>query len=120
MATSFLTGRNAENIACQYLQQQGLQIITRNYLCLRGEIDIIAQHGEFTVFVEVRYRKNINFGNPLETVTRKKQIKLIVAASYYLQRHKQAAKGPSRFDVIAITKTNLKNQIEWVQNAFDA
>ncbi|MCP3669207.1 MAG: YraN family protein, partial [Gammaproteobacteria bacterium] len=49
-------GTEAEDLALEYLKQQGLTLLNRNYHCRRGEIDLIMQDGNFLVFVEVRYR----------------------------------------------------------------
>ena len=50
------TGDHAEQLACVFLQQQGLQLVTRNYRCRGGEIDLIMRDDDSLVFVEVRYR----------------------------------------------------------------
>ncbi len=109
-------GREAEQAACDYLQQHGLRLIERNYRCPPGEIDLIMESGNCMVFVEVRYRNNALFGSAAESVDRRKQRKLIAAAKHYLQRYKQRAKQPARFDIIAIDS----GDIEWIENAFDA
>jgi len=119
MVAAMITGQLAENLSCEFLQQQGLDILERNYRCKVGELDIIAKHHDSIVFAEVRFRKNIAFGNPLETVTLSKQKKLIKAALHYLQRHKNLAKKPCRFDVISVTIQQNEYQFEWVQHAFD-
>jgi len=64
--TSRDRGQHAENACCEYLQQQGLKLLTRNYRGKRGEIDIVMQDKNALVFVEVRYRKNDFFGGALE------------------------------------------------------
>jgi putative endonuclease len=55
-------GDNAERLACQYLQRHGLKLLGRNFRCRGGEIDLIMQHGDSLVFVEVRYRRRTGFG----------------------------------------------------------
>ncbi len=114
------TGKNAENAACVHLRQQGLTLIERNYLCPLGEIDLIMKDAKTTVFVEVRYRRNIHFGSGAESVDRRKQKKLLATAAYYLQSHPKAAKGACRFDVVALTEQNHQPQIEWIYDAFQA
>ncbi len=120
MVSAMLTGQLAENLSGEFLQQQGLCILEKNYRCKAGELDIIAKHHDSIVFVEVRFRKNIAFGNPLETVTLSKKKKLIKAALHYLQRNKNHAKKPCRFDVISVTIRQNQYQYEWVQHAFDS
>lgn len=81
---------------------------------MRGEIDLIMQERQTLVIVEVRYRSSGLRGDPLETVTRRKQSRIIAATRQYL------AKYPSsrtiRFDVVAISG----DQLNWVRNAFQA
>ncbi len=117
-------GEQAEQVALSYLQQQGLQLITRNYRCRRGEIDLIMQHRESIVFIEVRYRRNLHFGGAGASVNRRKQDKLIMSALHYLQKNRQAAKQPARFDVIAIhagsDRSVTADNIQWIQDAFQA
>ncbi len=118
------SGHHAETLALQYLQQQGLQLITRNYRCRRGEIDLIMKHQQSIVFIEVRYRRNRRFGGADASVDRRKQDKLIVSALHYLQENRQAARQPARFDVIAIhaqtASTAQQHNIQWIQDAFQA
>lgn len=109
-------GQAAESQACRHLQQQGLELIERNYRCRQGEIDLIMREKQSIVFVEVRYRSNANFGGAAASVDQRKQAKLIGAASYYLQLHPVLAQQPARFDVVAITPTTL----EWIRDAFQA
>ncbi len=114
------TGKNAENTACQHLQQQGLKLIERNYLCPRGEIDLIMQDTSSIIFVEVRYRRNSRFGSGAESVDRRKQEKLLATAAHYLQKHPKAAKEPCRFDVVSLTGPDGRQEIEWINDAFQA
>lgn len=114
------TGENAENAACQYLQQQGLKLIERNYFCPRGEIDLIMKDANTTIFVEVRYRRNIRFGSGAESVDWRKQEKLLATAAHYLQSHPKAAKGACRFDVVSLTEQDHQPKIEWINDAFQA
>lgn len=110
------TGENAENQACEFLQAQGLTLITRNFRCPHGEIDLIMQDGKTRVIVEVRYRKNAKFGNALESVTKTKQNKLIATTQIYLETLQTQELLPIRFDVIGILGNG---QLEWVKNAFE-
>lgn len=111
-------GARAEAAACDYLQGRGLQLVERNYRCRQGEIDLIMRDGEYTVFVEVRYRRNSDFCTSAETVDGRKQRKLISAASHYLQQHPRLMQRPARFDVIAMSRQADGPQIEWIQDAF--
>ncbi len=114
------TGNHAETAACNYLQRQGLKLVERNYLCKRGEIDLIMRDGQNTVFVEVRYRRNDRFGSSAESVDWRKQSKLLATAEHYLQQHPKAAQSACRFDVVALTTENAQQKIHWIEDAFQA
>jgi putative endonuclease len=107
-------GVKSEKQALAYLQKQGLSLICRNYYCRFGEIDLIMRDQETLVFIEVRYRKNSDFGGPLASISKRKQDKIIKTARHYLA---QLESEPyCRFDAIAIEQDSSKPQ--WIQNAF--
>jgi len=111
-----IIGKSKEKLACQYLEEKGFKLIEKNYYCRRGEIDLIMRDQDSLVFVEVRYRKNANFGSALESVNTKKQKCLIFSAEHYLQQtHTPLA---ARFDVVAISGSDTNPVIDWVKNAF--
>jgi len=112
-----LSGSEAEQLACDYLQQHRLKLITKNYHCRRGEIDLIMQDAQDLVFIEVRYRKSTQFGSAAESVTRQKQLKIITTAEHYLLQSKKTYEN-YRFDVVAISPENDKPTIMWVKDAF--
>lgn len=108
-------GDAAEQHAQHFLEQQHYTFITRNFSCRSGEIDLIMQSPEREIiFVEVRYRKNNDYGGALESITPSKQNKIRNTALYYLQKNK-LDNHACRLDVIAITHDN---EIEWIENAF--
>lgn len=110
-------GNAAEDQACRYLRKHGLKILQRNYCCKGGELDIIAQDPSYLVFVEVRMRKNKQFGGALASVTPQKQRHLLHAAHCFMQQQKlNPAHQALRFDIIAIEQET--DQIRWVKNAF--
>ena len=109
-------GIDAERLAATFLINNGLKIVAQNYHCKYGEIDLIMQDGKILVFVEVRLRSNLHFGDAGASITTQKQQKLILTAEHYLQKHGSCS---CRFDAILMNKANLAN-IEWVRNAFDA
>jgi len=117
-------GKAYESLAQQYLEVEGLTLIEKNFTCKFGEIDLVMQHDDYLVFVEVRYRKSLRFGSGADSVSHTKQSRLISSAQYYLQRHKKFAQWNCRFDVLSITRQNQQPQqqpaIEWIQNAFQA
>ncbi len=114
-----ITGKQAEALACHYLQKQQLTLIDQNYHCRRGEIDLIMQDHQTLVFIEVRYRKNARFGSALESVDLRKQVKIITTAEHYLLQTDHQYHD-YRFDVIAImpVQENTQQEITWIKNAF--
>ncbi|MGV8861621.1 MAG: YraN family protein [Pseudomonas sp.] len=114
-------GREAEAYALQHLQQQGLRLITQNWLCKRGELDLVMLDGDTVVFVEVRYRRHAGWGGALESVDVRKRGKLILAAQFFLQKESRWADSPCRFDVVAINgDPGSAPPLDWVRNAFDS
>ena len=97
-----------ESLAVKHLKARGCEILAQNYRALRGEIDIIVRDGEFTVFVEVKTRRNLKFGLPQAAVTLQKQRQISKVALAYLQAQ-NLLDTPCRFDVIAI---HLSPQLE--------
>jgi len=109
-------GNEAEDQACQFLIQKGLILIQRNFATKLGEVDLIMQDGDVLVFIEVRYRKNRDFGGAALSVTPKKQKRIIKAALAYQQ--KNAPQASMRFDVVAIEGEGSNKKIDWINNAF--
>ena len=109
-----LLGQSAESRAAAFLQTHGLKLLSRNWRCRFGEIDLIMQDGATLVFVEVRLRSRDDFGGAAASVTPAKQKKLLAAARQYLSGSKTLP--PCRFDVVALSG---KATPEWIKNAFD-
>ena len=107
-------GTEKEQKAASFLTENGLHILTRNFRCRQGEIDIIGMHEGYLVFVEVKYRKTTNCGTALEAVTPAKQGKICRVADYYRYSHRCGMDTPVRYDVLAIQG----DEVRWVQNAF--
>ncbi|MFH0933017.1 MAG: YraN family protein [Nitrospirota bacterium] len=111
-------GIKGENLAVKFLKEKGYRIIARNYKTPIGEIDIIAQDGTTTVFIEVKTRTDEFFGQPFEAVNKRKRQKLKNVALFYLKRHERAF--PVRFDVLSIFyRENGKKEIEHIKDAFE-
>ncbi len=113
------SGELAEARAETFLVQQGLVKRAKNYRCKLGEIDLIMQqdtaHETTLVFVEVRLRTHAGFANAAESVTYRKQQKIIKTAQYYLQQYGLTDKANCRFDVIAFSDNGSP---EWIKDAF--
>ena len=112
-------GAAAEDQALEYLLQEGLSLIERNFRCRQGEIDLIMRDDDCTVFVEVRFRSSNRFLSAALSVDERKQTKIANTAAYYLGRHPHLCDYPVRFDVIAIDRAgNAPGRIQWMKDAF--
>jgi putative endonuclease len=110
------SGLRAEQWATQHLQQQGLKLVAQNYRCRFGEIDIIMQDKDVLVFIEVRLRKNADFGGAAASIDQRKQQRIIHTAQHYLGSLKHIP--PCRFDAVLIHSQT--QAMEWLKNAFEA
>lgn len=108
-------GKEKEDLAVFYLQKAGCQILERNFYMRGGELDIVAKEGETILFVEVKYRKNANYGGPEAAITYQKQIHIAKTALYYIKKKNIPLECPFRFDSIVICGSS----IQWIKNAFD-
>lgn len=114
-------GQEGEDIAAEYLVNNGFEMITRNYRYGHGEIDIVVKDrsNDHLVFVEVKTRKNLEYGEPEYAITKSKikQLKKIAESYVY---EKDLKEVECRFDVIAIIwNRETKPQITHFKNAFD-
>ena len=103
------------------LERLGYKILEKNFRCRIGEIDMIALHKGYLVFIEVKYRKNSKAGFAAEAVTWKKQQTISRVADYYIRTH--CKKIPScRFDVVALdgeAVTVYENAFEYVPRRYE-
>jgi putative endonuclease len=112
-------GRLAEQVAADHLEAHGYRIVEKNFTCRLGEIDLIAHHLGELVFVEVRSRGSASSLNPVFSVDRKKQKRIIRAAEIYLGKHYPQIPPASRFDV-AIVTLGEPAVVEILRDAFSA
>lgn len=115
-----LLGRWGERLVAEDLRKKGWKIRETNYRCRMGEIDLIAEKGNYLAFVEVKLRKSDRFGQAAEAVTTQKQRKLRAAAELYLME-KNTELQP-RFDVAEVyAPQGLQTKIpviSYIENAF--
>ncbi len=117
-AEHLVAGENAEQAACEFLSSKQLKLVERNIRYPFGEIDLLMQDGKELVFVEVRFRRNQNFGGGIESVTLSKQKKMANAAQAWLSSHKQWANAGCRFDVVAVDWHQDAFRFDWIKSAF--
>ena len=111
MRLNHATGQAAEDTAAGYLKKQGCRILARNWHCRYGEIDLIMQHGETLLFVEVKFRRSNAFGGAAYSITPAKLAKLQRSAEYYLQT--QHINPPCRLDAVLLQGAQAP---QWIQN----
>ncbi|WP_179351112.1 YraN family protein [Winogradskyella vidalii] len=109
-------GELGEQLAADYLMQKGYEILERNYVFQKAEIDIIAKHNNQMICVEVKTRNSDFFGDPQEFVTPGK-IKLLVKAmdAFILENDIDLE---TRFDIVAVLKNKTTEQITHYEDAF--
>jgi putative endonuclease len=94
-------GASGERLAAAALERQGYRVLARNWRCVYGEIDLVAEDRGELVFVEVKARRGLRMGSPEEAVTLPKRRKLLASAQTYLAERGEEQRA-YRFDVVAI------------------
>lgn len=111
------SGKNAEDIAEEYLKSLGYEILAKNFMISHNEIDILAKDGNYLVFVEVRSKSDNYLGTPEESITQNKRKQLIKAVNTYLSLNPQIDNF-IRLDFIGVIFENGKPIIKHLINAF--
>ena len=107
-------GNIGEQIAVEYLEKNNYKILKRNFYCKQGEIDIIAKDKHEIVFIEVKTRSSIDFGQPSEAVNKTKQKHMYKTARYFLYKTK-SLDNFIRFDVIEVLIENGKFNVNHIK-----
>ncbi len=107
-------GMQGEKLAAKFLKRGGYKIISRNFKCPLGEVDIIARKGDIVAFVEVKARSTHSFGTPCEAVDRRRMARYINAARYFFAGRDMDS--TVRFDIIEVEGKNINHII----SAFEA
>ncbi|MBO6159617.1 MAG: YraN family protein [Firmicutes bacterium] len=110
-----LEGSVYEERAAEWLEEQGLIILERNFRCRQGEIDLIALDEDVLVFVEIKYRRTRNTGFAIEAVNPRKQAVIRRVAQYYLLKKRKSENVPCRFDVLGFDGA----RVTWIKNAYE-
>ena len=110
------TGSLAENSAAAFLESQGFDIVTRNFLRRVGELDIVARQEDLLVVAEVRTRASEAYGGAAASIGPAKQRRIVMTTALFLQRHREYACCRVRFDVLIVRD----GRVEWLKHAFDA
>lgn len=116
--TNAETGKIGEEYVCGYLKEMGYSILARNYRIRGGEIDIIAENGEFIAFVEVKSRRPDSFVSGFEAVGERKKGLIIKTACDYCRKNPTDLQP--RFDIAQVTVGNgIVLDIDYIFNAYD-
>lgn len=110
------TGKQGEEEAVRYLQQQGYQVLERNYRYQHAEIDLIAKKGKMVIFIEVKTRTNVSFGNPEEFVSYTKAKLIMRVAEHYI--FAKDWQNDIRFDIVAVTIIGNELHVKHIEDAF--
>lgn len=109
-------GRKGEERAVAYLEKKGHRIIEKNWSFSGYEIDIVSEHEEFIVFVEVKTRTSSQWGDPGDFIDEHRMRRMIRAASHYLKINR--IDKPTRFDIVAIIWNQRQFELEHIEDAF--
>ena len=110
-------GHKGEDMAAEYLQQEGYCILERNWMYKgRKELDIVAIKDDVVVFVEVKTRRLGSVTTPLSAVDSRKQHRICLAADSYLKTYRIDSRY--RFDIICIVYNNKASSVEHIEDAF--
>lgn len=101
MRTKNAVGQYGEELAARYLAKAGFAILERNWRCELGEIDIVARDGKALVICEVKTRRGLNYGSPLESITYRKLSTLRQLVGRWLQEH-ELRPAEVRIDIVAV------------------
>lgn len=110
-------GQYGEEVAREYLEEQGLHILETNYRFHHAEVDIVAEEGDLLVFCEVKTRRDDSFGAPEQAITPLKMQQIRKVAQAYLARN-QIRDRQCRFDVAGVIVTGGVTRLTYTRNAF--
>ena len=123
MIAKNISGRLGEIKAIEHLQREGYRILFHSYKTAGAEIDIIATDGDVLCFVEVKTRKNKDFGYANQAVNKQKIQKMILGARCFIKKYPRY--HTFRFDVVEVYGEVGKSgffvsEINVIKNAFEA
>ena len=110
-------GRTGEQFARRWLEARGLRHICSNFRCRYGELDLVMLERDCLVIIEVRYRRNDNYGGALPSITAAKLQRIATTIQYLLRQYRQLRELPLRFDVLALAGPLNKPTVTWCQHA---
>lgn len=109
-------GKKGEEMAVEYLLTKGYEIVARNFIYQKAEVDIIARQDNILAVVEVKTRSTPDFGDPQDFVKKKQIQQLVKAIDYFVNEHNLDVEV--RFDIIAIIRNKAGTRLEHLEDAF--
>jgi putative endonuclease len=114
-------GDAVEAAVAAMVERSGYTILERNWNTRGGELDLVAEKGEWLVFAEVRSRRSEAFGSPAESIGFAKQQRIVRAAAKWAARAGLLDSRAIRFDVFSVlVRAEGELEIDWIEAAFDA
>ena len=117
MAQKQVLGKYGEDVAAQYLNDRGYQIVDRNWRCSTGEIDLVALHNGRYIFVEVKTRNGTGFGHPFEAITSNKVLRMRKLVAQWCSANEKAG-ARVRLDAIAVLISGGRVAVEHLKQVF--
>lgn len=118
MLNKIQLGKKGEELARKFFRKQKFNIIDHNFRCQYGEIDLILRKDRSFHFVEVKYRRSLEYGLPQESVIKRKQHKIHRVALYWLRKRHLSMDSEIHFDVLAINQDDCGTKYEYIEDAF--
>jgi putative endonuclease len=121
MSINLRKGLRFETRARDYLLQKGLVWLESNFRCRYGEIDLVMRDGDVLCFIEVKFRKSLNFGGAAASIPVAKQRKIVKTALFYLASQRHISNLAIRFDALLIQQQGVSgDHFNWIKSAFYA
>jgi len=117
MLNKIQAGHRGQDAAMKFLLSKGMTLLEANFRIPSGEIDLIMRDGEYIVFIEVKYRQNLEYGLPREAIGYRKQQRIKKTALYYIVR-RNLQNQDFRFDAVELLDTSGGLTINHIENAF--
>jgi putative endonuclease len=115
MYSNIITGNSGEISAINYLKRHNFKIVEKNFRCRFGEVDIIAEKEKSLHFIEVKTRRSLAFGEPVEAIDWKKIEKMKICAEFFLQNN-DYSEHQIEFDAICISRQKNKSILKFLEN----
>ena len=116
MAEHIIFGKEGEDAAVEFLKEKGYCILDRNWRSGHKELDIVAEKDGRLVFVEVKTRRNTDYGRPTDAVSPNKMRLIALAADAYVRCYRLDL--PVRFDIITVVGSGSRMRLDHIEDAF--